>query len=370
MTEIRPLQSADIPSVASLFMAIMRGSQGTPPGSLVDYLRSLFLEGPAADADICSRVYIRNGGVAGFIGVTVQAMQAGNRRIRAAICGNLMVRDHRQDPLAGARLLRAFLAGPQDLSLSETAGDASLAMWRQAGGSLLPLHSLDWVRVIEPASFAVRTLQTRVRAAGLLAPVAAMLDSALRRKRGDNTLRWSSLPFGFAPRGPQSAEPVDEAAASEAIAAMASQYKLVPLWSEAAMLQVLQDGAAKSAYGELRRCVVRNKRGQTIGIFQYHLRQGGIAQVLFVLSLPGSTGLVVDALIADAAGRGAAAVRGRTDPQLFGALLGRRVLMLHTEASLAHSRDAGLIADIERGDGLCNGIVGERWTRLIGHDFN
>lgn len=370
MAFTRPLEAGDIPTVASLFMTVMRGSSLPAPASLEAYLHDLFVAGPMTDSEVPPQVYVRDdGGVGGFIGVTVQVLQAGNRRLRAAICGTLMVRDHQQDPMAGARLLRSFLAGPQDISLSETAGDASLAMWRQVGGSVLPLHSLDWVRVIRPATFALRTLQTRVPAAGLAAPVAATIDRVLEGRNGKKPLRWTSLPRDFAPPGACSVQPVDAAGAVETITAIASRYQIVPLWPGGALTQILDDAASKAAYGTLRRCIVCNAGGEAIGVFQYHLRRGGIAWLLFLLAMPGQRGRVLDAVLADAAGRGAVAIRGRTDPQLFDALLSRRTLMLHTEASVVHSKDAELVASIARGDTIFNGVVGERWMRLIGDHF-
>ncbi len=86
-------------------------------------------------------------------------------RVRAAICGSLMVEGRDRDPLAGARLLKAFVDGPQDLSFSETANEVSTQLWTRLRGVVLPQYSLDWVRVIRPAGFVVDLAASRVRPA-------------------------------------------------------------------------------------------------------------------------------------------------------------------------------------------------------------
>lgn len=45
----------------------------------------------------------------------------------------MMVEHPSENPLAGVRLLRSFLSGPQDVSISETANATALRMWRGLG---------------------------------------------------------------------------------------------------------------------------------------------------------------------------------------------------------------------------------------------
>ena len=63
-------------------------------------------------------------------------MELDGEHLRAAICTTWMVDDHEADPFAGARLLKAVLSGPQDLSFSETSNDLSTAMWRSLGTTI------------------------------------------------------------------------------------------------------------------------------------------------------------------------------------------------------------------------------------------
>ena len=84
---------------------------------------------------------------------------------------------------------------------------------------------------------------------------------------------------------------------------------------------------------------------------------------------PERAGVVLDCLLRDAADHGAVAVRGRTAPALFDALLERRCLMFRHSASVVAARDRALVERLKRGDAAFNGLVGERWSRLMGDSF-
>ena len=115
----RPFRAEDAGAVADLFQSVMLGDTRPAGSDLADYLRRYYLQGPFADADCPSLVHVSAAGVIdGFGGRVVQPFVFKGRTLRAAIVGNLMVRDHASAPLAGARLLKALKSGPQDLTLS------------------------------------------------------------------------------------------------------------------------------------------------------------------------------------------------------------------------------------------------------------
>ena len=133
--------------------------------------------GEATGAEARSRVFVdKAGDVRGFIGIWPRRMVLQGRTIEAAAAGSLMVDRPEENPIAGARLLRSFLTGPQDLSFSETANDISQRMWEKAGGERLAASSLDWLRVLRPAGFAVAVAGKAFRPASILRPVAAGVD--------------------------------------------------------------------------------------------------------------------------------------------------------------------------------------------------
>ena len=371
MSEIRPLRPDDVVAVAALFQMIFREPSVAAPASLADYLRWLYLEMPGNDPEITPLVHIdAAGGVTGFMGVNALRMRHGDRTVRAAICGSLMVRDREADPMAGARLMRAFLAGPQDLSLSETASEISARMWTGLRGIALPQYSLDWVRLIRPAAFAVEVAKSRVRAARLLSPLARGLDHfAVGRLKPDH-LHWTAVPKGGLVHDNICAVEIDAAAFAALVEPLTAQFALRPDWADGQLDAILADAALKPDYGKLIFARVDARGGRPIGAFACYLKPGRVAQALQVLARPGQAGMVIDCLIGEAARRGAVALRGRTQPALLDAMLGRRISFTHVASTVVHSRDVELVRACRDGELFFNGVAGENWSRLIGASFD
>lgn len=266
---IRPFARQDAAAVAALFKIAMEGNDAPAGDDLTSYFRRHYLEGPFADPDIPALVHLGpNGEIDGFGGRVVQSFRFRDRVLKAAIIGTLMVRDHGKSPMAGARLLKAMKDGPQDLTLSETAGDASLAMWRQLRGDVLERHSLDFIRVLKPARYAVELLSARIRAARLLAPLAALPDRALAAKAGP--LRWTGLPNGFRPeRGVRAGE-----IGQDDFAALFVQFTEAsegfPLWPGNSLAGVIAEAMEKRAYGNAYLRAVTTGSGKPVGAFLLH----------------------------------------------------------------------------------------------------
>lgn len=371
MSEIRPLQPDDVEAVATLFQTIFRDPSAVAPASLAAYLRRLYFEMPGCDPEITPLVHIDAGGeITGFIGVNALRMRHGDRVLRAAICGSLMVRNHEADPMAGARLMRAFLAGPQELSLSETASEVSARMWAGLRGIALSQYSLDWIRFIRPAAFAVELATSRIRAARLLAPLARGLDHFAVDRVKSGELRWTAVPKGQVVHDNISAVEIDASAFAALVEPLTAQFALRPDWAAGQLEAILADAALKPDFGELIFVRIDAKGGRPIGAVAYYLMPGRVAQVLQVLARPGQAGTVIDCLIGEAARRGAVALRGRTQPALLEAMLGRRISFTHVASTVAHSRDAELMRACRDGELFFNGVAGENWSRLIGGSFD
>jgi hypothetical protein len=153
LSTIRFLEERDLPVVAGMMHRVLRKGRGEPPAALEGYMRSFYLEGPGCGDDLRSLVHVNDSDtVSGFLGVHVLPMIHGDRRLRAAIASSLMVEKGNHDPMAGARLMKAFVNGPQDLSFSETANRTSTQMWTRLRAVPMPQYSLDWVRIIRASA--------------------------------------------------------------------------------------------------------------------------------------------------------------------------------------------------------------------------
>lgn len=365
---IRPFAREDAEAVSVLFHALMRCAKGAVPKRLAAYLVSHFLDGPFADPEIASLVYVSGEGkLEGFVGIVVQPMVFRNRTIRAAILGTLMVQGHERAPMIGPRLLRRAISGPQDLTLSETAGEASLAMWRQLRGTVLDRHSYDYFRVLRPVSFALAMMAGRVPALLYAAPITRLLDRLA--PRGGSQLRWTGLPGDFRPHGGVHARAVSTSDFAALIEALLSADAVRPIWPEGCLSALIAEAMDKPEYGAPHLCAVVTRTGDPIGAFLLYHAPNALARVLDVLHAPGQAGPVFDAMLCYARDLGACGIRGRITPSLFDALVSRKTPLAHAGASVIHGKDTALVAAFVEGRAHFNGLVGESWTRIIGGTF-
>jgi hypothetical protein len=358
---VMPVTVEDIPAVGRLFQSVFRNSDDAPASTLLSYLERVFVTSRSVDPDIASLVHRdADGRINGFIGVIAMPFLVDGVRRRAAFAGTLMVDERARDPLAGARLLRAFQAGPQDITLSETANAVSQGLWRRLRGMILPGYSLEWVKVFRPAGFALAS--------------AAMRKPALER------LRLATVPVDYlagrliksAPKLPDAAlsdRAVDDEELAASLERFTAHYAVRPDWAAMDMIGMLADARQKSRYGAMVQSVVM--RGQTpIGLFVYYARPRGIAHVLQIAAAAGRMQDVVDQLFSHAFQRGLVGLRGRTQPELLEALLVKDCLFVHRAATVALSRDQIFRQHVASGNAFINGLAGEAWIRLIGDRFD
>lgn len=360
---IREFRPDDLAVVAALFRRIFRNGEKCNLATLQSYLGEVFFEHPWRDPELASRVSLSaDGMVNGFIGVLPLRMIYRGAEIRAALASSLMVDNPRQDPLAGARLLRSFITGPQDLSLGETSGAQVQRMWQRLGGSTVPTYSMDWERVLRPAQFCVATLKQRSWMAGWLRPVGFAADTLLSASK----------------RRHFRIEPIDariersDINANELVALVrqfSARYELKPAWDDASLRWFLTHAARKEPFGDLIGRVVYGKNRTPVGCYLYYGRPGGIALVLQIFSGQEHANLVIKSLLADVNDLGCVAVRGRSQPDLLDALLQNECVFKRAPSVTVHSRNAGLLAAIRAGDALVTGLAGESWARLTHGQF-
>ena len=260
MSEIRNCSRADLAAVAGLFQKTFRDRGRPAPPSLAGYLDGGFLDHPGYDPEIASRVHVDKAGrVTGFIGVFPGRFEHRGRQFRAAIAGTLMVESPEREPLAGAKLLRSVVKGPQDISISETTNLMSQRLWEPLGGKVVPLLSLDWFRIFRPSCRGGRDAGGEVsRAGGLLAPAARaarldrrFLDAAhTSAGRGIRALVGQSRTLGCRRSPLRSSN-------------WRAAIELRPAWEAGQVEWLLSQAARKERYGALHRAIVSAPQGRT-----------------------------------------------------------------------------------------------------------
>jgi hypothetical protein len=362
---VRDLEREDLPSVAQLFQKTFRDSEPLRP-SMIQYFREIYFDHPWYDDEIRSKVFVSAAGeIEGFIGVFPSRLELNGRSLRAAFAGSMMVDRPEQNPLAGARLLRSFLAGPQDISLTETANSLALGMWQKLALPLDIAYSLNWLRVLRPASAAVQVAERAVKAARFLRPVGALADG-LVEKMGVSPFRAPKVHgagranFWDAPR--------EEFI--EAVLKLADTFPLKPQWDRPTLEWFMDQAEQKRQYGKPVWRIAESRSGQLVGCYVYYGRPGGIAWLLQALCSPAVAGDLVEDLFAHADASGCAGIRGAGHPWLTPELISRKTMFYGRAFFVAHAKDKSLLEPIKTGQGLISGLAGENWTRLIGDDFD
>jgi hypothetical protein len=358
---IRPCAAEDIPAVARLFRKTFAKGLKQGTRSLEDQLRRELFEHPWRDSNMPSLVFAGADGVLiGFIAIRPLRLLFNGDPVTAAVSGTLMVDEPAKHPLVGARLLRSYLNGPQDLSLSESANALSQPMWSKLGGRTEPAYSMEWLRVIEPAGLGIAIARERSRGATLLRPFAAAVDWCAARV-ARNPLRVDpTLETGV---------DADDDDLVGAVLELLPAYRFRPAWDRDTLLWFLDQASLKERYGPLIRRVVRDRKGQTVGAYLYCGRPRGIALVLQIFAAEKAAESVVDDLVANAYRRGAVAVRGRVQPELADVLLRRHAVFVHSSSLVVRSKRPDILAAIHAGDAMITGFACESWSGLIGGLF-
>lgn len=361
---IRECRPEDFSAVAGLFSRVLRRGEKCNLATLESYLKELFFEHPWRDPELMSRVSESPcGAINGFIGVLPLRMTHRGKPIRAALASALMVDNPQQDPLTGARLLRSFLGGPQDLSISEHSNSIVERMWLRLGGSTVAAYSMDWVRILRPVQAGMALANVPPWLESLSRPVALAADALL------GTSNWRQ--FRLETEDARVARGVLDTDQMAALAAQfAACYELAPAWDAAALRWFLKHAACKEAFGSLTGRVVTGRNAAPLGCYLYYGRPGGMALVLQIFSAPGHAAAVVASLLADAHGLGCAAVRGRSQPDLLDALLRSGCIFKQGASLTMHSGHEHLLAAIRAGDALVTGLAGESWTRMNRGQFH
>ena len=331
---VRAASRADMPAIGELFQRTFAQKAEPAPQALTNYLCELFLDAPDRDPDIVSKVHVRGDGqVNGFIGVLSLPLNFEGRSLRGAVCGSLMVDERDGDPFAGARLMRSFLSGPQDISLSETANPVSENMWRKLRGTVLPAYSLEWVRILRPTGFAIDVAARSTPLVRLLHPLAVPLDGMIRRF-GPSMLR-----------APQNVPAVDREINRIDLAALIAsasfpELRFTPPGAPSALRQMLADASQQSRYGTFIARAVHSAQWR-IRSAPSSITPNRAASRMSCRSSPSpgkpvrcSTGSSFNAEQLAPSPCAAAA-----QPALLDALLTRHCFHVHRASSLVHARD-------------------------------
>jgi len=362
LSPIRTLERRDLAEVARLHA----GAADAAPSpvrweGLAAFFERTLLDHPWADAEIPSLVYEESGEILGFIGSNVRRMRFDGLVIRMACSAHQLTHPRVRNKAIGALLMRRYLEGPQDLTITDGANETVRRMWEGSGGRTVHVSCLTFLRVLRPFGLATHRLLSRQPAAAAeraVAPVARLLDLAASRLVDREGASGSE------------SEQLMPSALLEHLPDVAEGLRLVPeydvdyltwLFAELDRVgdeQVFQNRVARGPL--VAELVTQDRR--VIGWYVSHLKPGGLCRVLQVAAQPRHAGAVLDRLVRRAEELGAAGVYGRLEPRLVGPLSERRTLLRFSHGRLlAHARDDDIVDSILRGEALLTRLDGEWW---------
>jgi hypothetical protein len=246
------------------------------------------------------------------------------------------------------------MAGPQDLTMTDTAGSATERLWKRLGGSMYDLGSVTWLHLLRPlrAAVGLRLWHLgRHQWLPLARPLCQPLDAAY--SRFTNT------------REPGDVEKHIEEQLTPQL--LIDHLRLGPqrvnLWPDydAESLGVLFDHIGRSrSNGQLVKNLVRDARGQPVGWYIASLLPSDICRVLGLAAVPGNEELLFRHVLQRAKDLNAAAVSGRLEPWLLG-VFPRRMMMFSRVRFLFHSRNEAICDAVRSSKALLTGLEGDVW---------
>ncbi len=203
MSTIRPLERADLPDVVRLYTLVMRDGADDDP-ELERFFASTLLDHPWADPELPSLVAADEGRIVGFIGSNVRRITFDGRPMRMVCSAHLVSHPEARSQAVGAKLMRALLDGPQDLTITDGATDDVRRMWEAFGGWAVPLGALSFVRLLRPWSLGATMLHDRHELSALRP---ASRGRRERARPGDRGGLGRSLPPDRSDRNGRAADP-------------------------------------------------------------------------------------------------------------------------------------------------------------------
>ena len=354
MGRVRALQEGDIPQVIDLHRRVpLPGAPATDGDVYRAYFKEMFLDPPWV-LDQPSLVYEDgNGAPVGFLGIMPRRMTVHGRPISAVITAHFIVEPAYRASLAGIELIKTLLAGRQDLTVADEAGEVSRKLFEGLGARTALLYSLYWVRVLRPAEFAAARSG---RGSPAWTALSRLVDAAAARLPG-NPLRTSAPTM------------LGDNLDGETLAACVNEFTqtraLRPAYDGQTARLLLELLARKPGSGRLHKVLVRGPSSEIVGWYLYCGSRGGVGEVLQVGAREDQIGEVLDYLFAQARHEGMLALVGRIDPRLIAAYSARGCFFRHRgNWTLVHSRDPHVTQAFQDGDAFFSRLESEWYMRF------
>lgn len=353
--EIRAAVPDDMQGVAALRRRVFNRSRLTSEVDMGGYYRDVFFDGPFADVGLPSLIASdRNGIVVGFMGRLRRSFRLADRELVAAVATELMVDAEWRSSLIAPRLVRSFLQGPQDFTVSDRVNETARRCFVSCGGEVSLWHSSYWSVPLKPLRSALyRIGGSRIpRVAGW---VVAPLDSLARRVFPD--LAKLREPHGTVE--PLLAERI--AAEGALLRIRGIESKVDDAFELTWVLRRLEERATATSARVVSRLVLTANR-EVAGWFIALMQGRERCDVVALRARTDTVALVFDHVVHAAFSAGVGSVNGRWDSGLTPLIVERRI-----ESTLAqpwvvfHTRSDAIRSAFVRGQVSLSRLDAEWW---------
>lgn len=352
---IRALSPRDIPAAARLFLKIFRQSETEQTPELATYLHDLAFGSPSYSEQLGSQVHAYEDGRIDSTMISVPMQFVAHDRVLPARMLCAYMTDGEAE--GAARLMLRLRPRQQDFAFSDSASPTSRNHVIAIGGHVLPLHSLEWTRVLAPIGTLAAAIERRLKRRLGLTMLARPFDVLARPLLA----RLSLLPVPALRVSRMTRDAFIEAAPG-----LIAHYAVRPLWSRAELGWLLDMAGQNTSQGPLEMRAVQDPAGRLIGCFLYYGKRGKPAHILNILAQKGQEDQVVAAMMSDLDQAGCTAVVGRAQPALMNGLALQRMISFRHKAFVCFlSRFPDLVEAAQRGDIYLGGLAGESWSRLM-----
>jgi hypothetical protein len=356
MGGVRALQPRDLASVARLYESVLerKGLEGSR--DFLRKLRHVLIGHPWRDMRLSSFVFENEEGIiTGCLGVLPRRMYLNGKEICVAISHSFIVEPESRPTLAALQLARAFLTGPQELSLAE-GNEISRRIWEGIGGYTSPVRSLYWTKPLRAGSYVASVMKRRGLSPlmeAVLRPPCWLVDrlNRLIPGSGDRVDRAS-------------VEGVELNSRSlvDAFHKVSRESDLTPQYDVRTISWILDTIEAASPGAPIRKVLVK-KGDESVGWYLYRMRADRTAEVIQLYGRHTSLSTVFWHLLCTAYDDGAVAVSGRSDPNAAKAF-GKSGCIFHHDGDswfLAHSRSQAVMDSLYRDKAFLTRLEGEWW---------
>jgi hypothetical protein len=358
MCPVRPFVEDDIPQVADLCWKFLLRRQGPPSPALNSFLHELCFVTPWVDSSFPSLVdETRSGRIVGFLSVITRPMSLRGEPIRAAFGGNFVVHPEARTALSGMRLLKTYLAGKQDVSLTDSANDMSRKLLNGYGFSTILPFSLHWARPLRPGHYALYAL-SRLGWPTFSTSIKFAAKPFLSAVDGIAT-RLSSSPFRQTAPTLQATE-LDVKTLLACLDQFRSGYSLWPQYDAQSLSWLLTFMDRRVARGDLRKVVLRDGQEEIVGWYIYYLKPGAVGEVVQIGGARQFTRNILEHLFYDGWSHGLVGLHGVVGGRLVDEFSDKNCLFACRGGwMVAHSRKPELLELLSRGDAFFSRLDGE-----------